>query len=463
MTEDARRAGRPSGTPRWGWRLLSGTAASLLLHIGALGLVHWLATTPDVGLEFQVPAEVEFGLTEAVDPAAAAPAEPEPEPESSTAGSESEEGASVVDGGAPEPEEDEAQEDEAQEDEAQEEGGEPEQPDPSLDDSGEGFGTEALPPGAQLALRMDMEQVRKSPLAKDIRKLLARIPDWQAVLGGSGLEPVDDLARVLIASPDLRRDRVVVAGRHTADAAMPRDVVARMAEARNEEASWETQHGVPVAPWPDRDTTERVIALIGDQHFTISRSDDLPRVLAVAQARQARQTDDGGTPAPNVDDWGEALLSLEEGEALTLEVEGARHFVRGPMADRFPTRLRLAVSETPTGRVKLTGEGTYGSEEDAEEARDYANGVREAYARNTFVRLSGMSGPLEEAELSVDDELLRFETELTLGQVRMMLGYVEGFLSRGRPPPPPPRAAPSGRGSERDVDDAPPANPYQAP
>lgn len=444
--------------PRWGLRLLTGTAASLLLHVAALGLVHWLATTPDVGIEFQLPAEVEFGLTEAVDPVAAAPSEPDSEPDSSDAESEAQEtAAAAVDAGAPEPEK-EPREEQAKESTPKEKG-EPEKPGPDGDDSGDGFGTDALPPGAQLALRMDMERVRKSPLSKDIRKLLARIPDWQAVLGGSGLEPVDDLARVLIASPDLSRNRVVVAGRHTADAAMPRDVVARMAAARSEEASWETQHGVPVAPWPDRDATERVIALIGDQHFTISRSDDLPRVLAVAQARRAEKTD-GGAAAPDADDWGEALLSLEEGEALTLEVEGARHFVRGPMADRFPTRLRLAVSETPTGRVKLTGEGTYGSERNAEEARDYANGVREAYARNTFVRLSGMARPLEEAELAVEGPLLRFETELTLGQVRMMLGYVEGFLSRGRPPTTP-KAVPStgGEPGEGELGGPPPANP----
>jgi hypothetical protein len=415
----------PSTEPRWKTGIAVSALASLALHVSFLAYVGWVFTAPDVGLTFELPTEVEFGLTEAVE-AAAAP-EPDPTPEEPPAGA-----AAAVDteGTTEEPAPPKK---------------EPRPPPQQPPGPEAEFGTRALPPGAQLALRMDMARIRNSPLAPNVRRLLANIPDWQAVLGGSGLEPVDDLERVLIASPNLHRSRVVIAGRHEGDPALPRDIVARMAETRGKSAEWTTAEGIPVAAWHDDDTTERLIALIGPGHFAISRPEDLPRVLAIAQARQARKaraSADSEPSGPDPTAWGEALLSLGDDEAITLEVEGARNFARGPMAARFPTRLRIAAVEHPNGLVRLATEGSYDSTDEATAARDFAEQVREAYARNVFLQLSGLGNVLKEAELSQDGSTLRLRLDLNVAQVRLLLGYVEGFLSRGQPPPRPDRPSP---------------------
>ena len=51
-----------------------------------------------------------------------------------------------------------------------------------------------MPPGAQLALRIDMKRVRESPLGPDVTRFLHGVPDWQLILAGSGIDPVADLA-----------------------------------------------------------------------------------------------------------------------------------------------------------------------------------------------------------------------------------------------------------------------------
>lgn len=442
----------PTRPPRWGIGIALGALASLLGHGAFLLYVGMRLTTPDVGLTFELPEDAQFGLTEAVEvEAAEGPDTPEPPSESS--------GASAA-GTAMKDDAQESSDDDADEGDGEEEPSKTDSHGPDAeDDPNHGFGTRALPPGAQLALRMNMTRIRSSPLASDIKELLANVPDWQAVLGGSGLEPVDDLARLLIASPNLHRSTVVIAGRHEGDADLARDIVARMANAHGQSAEWSRDEGVPVAPWPDRDATERRIALIGTQHFTISRPQDLPRVLAIAQARQAEQADGGTTAAPDPEAWAEALLSLEDDEALTLEVEGARHFVRGPMQDRFPIRMRVAIQELPTGRVQISAEGTYGGPDDAGEALAYAERVREAYASNVLLRVAGVTRVLREAELEHDGATLTGRMELTLEQIRLLLGYVEGVLARGQPRPGLPSAP--GASPATEDDGAPDPNPYR--
>ena len=46
------------------------------------------------------------------------------------------------------------------------------------------------PPGAQLALRIDLDGIRGSPLASDVSDLLGGIPDVHALLDGSEIDPV---------------------------------------------------------------------------------------------------------------------------------------------------------------------------------------------------------------------------------------------------------------------------------
>lgn len=449
---DGRRPGKGGPPPaRPGVGAALGVAGSLLLH-GALVLYVGLSvSTPDLDLEFQLPSEVEFGLTEGMTATTGPPGgatEPPPTEPAATEPAEppSEEGLSAADAGAragpdagpPEPDDagvpadgghDAGPERERVASAAEDEG-QPEASD-GTGVGGEGEGTVELPPGAQIAMRIDMARIRRSPLATDVRALLGEIPDWQMVLDGSGIEPLDDLERVLIASPNLQRSRMLLAGRYEGEAGRVREIVQRMAAARGVPASWRTEHGVPVAPWPDADETERVIAIVGPHHFTITRPEDLPRLLAVARVRAEQEDDDGeddegAEPAEAEPTGADALLSMPEGSALTLEVEGVRQFVRAPRG--VPTRVRLVVNERPAGGAELMAEGTYESERLAAEAREFWEHARASYAGHIVVQLTGMSSALADMELVVEGDRLTARTALNARQLRLALDYVQGVL-----------------------------------
>jgi len=510
------------------WRGLAvGLVASLLVHVGLVALVVSLGATPDLGFEFELPAEVEFGVSgsaalpepEPPAPEATPPEAPAPEatPETDEAANPEEEAAGTRDAGA---ERDAGQARDAGSDAGGDAGtdedagevrdaGVPDDggmdsdagadgdastsdagalvaeadvdagaesdagalvaaavpdagaaPDAgralaSAGDGGSGAGSTTgpglaayAPPGAQLALRLDLVRMRQSPLAPDIRALLAAVPDWQALLDGSGIEPLDDLERLLIASPNLQRAQLVMSGRYVGDVARVRDAVARMAAARGVSARWRRERGFEVAPWPDADETERVIALVGPQSFTITRSEDLPRVIAVARERRreaerlARET---GAPVP---DDAAALLSMVEGEVVSLEVEGARAFVRGA-TDAIPVRARGAATEREGGVVAIRAEGSFEDDARAEAACAFWERMRTSYARNPLVALVGLASALDRATLRAEGATIFFETQLEPRQVAFALRYLRGMLERPRPGARPPSLVPA----------MPPANP----
>ena len=99
-------------------------------------------------------------------------------------------------------------------------------------------GPSRIPAGAHLALRLDMERVRTSSVANEVRQLLGAIPEWQELVGGSGIDALNDLDRVLIATPNRFTSRILIVGRHTHDEEFTRGVVARMADARDTQAPW---------------------------------------------------------------------------------------------------------------------------------------------------------------------------------------------------------------------------------
>jgi len=337
---------------------------SLVLHAGLGGYVYWGTTAPDLGFEFELPMEVEFGLTEAVtvSAGASAPAQPSEAP----AVEDGEGPGAAVDAGVPMPD---AGPPDAGRVRRRRDAGPPE--DLAAADEGEGTGDEAgegrgvafLPAGSQIALRLDVARVRRSPLNEDVRSLLAAMPDWQALLAGSEIDPLSDLDRVLIATPNLQRSRLIVAGRTTGGSEEIRAAAQHLAAAAGETLTWQEQHGVQVARWYNQDDTERVIALIGPRHFLICRPVDVARVMAVA-ANRAADSADGEHPA-------DALLSMQEDEGLSLEVEGARNFAqargrrtRSPL-EMLPTGIRLALTELPGNQVAARSTWTFESEEQA--------------------------------------------------------------------------------------------------
>lgn len=305
-------------------------------------------------------------------------------------------------------------------------------------------GTSRIPPGAQLAIRMDMERIRASRLAPQVRALLEAIPDWRLILEGSGIEPLTDLDRLLIATPNLQRSRLVMAGRHShpdeGRAFMDR-TVEQMAQSHGVRVRWRREEGVDVADWPNEDTTTRVVAVVGPRHFTITRPQDLVRVLGIAQVRAEREAEEeadgeeGEEATGPTGEGADALLSMGEGEAFTLEAEGVQNFVRSARADvaHLPDRIRLGLADTGQG-VSVRGVANYPSEEAAAAAAEFwaAERDRQMAAMPTFVRMM-----VPRVTIEADEDEVRINTDASYVAAIAGIGRVTGMLATRRRTPRP--------------------------
>lgn len=435
-----------------------GLLASVALHVGLFAYLTGAPSSFDFDFELVLPAEIELGLTEEMALAGGA-AGPSGAPHAgSDRGARSRQARD-----APDPLID---------------AGVPAEPDASTDtdtdagadvdagaDAGTDAGTDAdadadsiavasptiagpsrIPPGAQLALRIDMRRIRESPLGPDVTRFLQGIPDWQLILDGSGIDPVSDLDRLLVATPNLERSKLVLAGKHRRDPSFARESVQRLARSRGQGIRWQRRFGVPTAAWHNRDETRRTIALLGPRHFSITRRQDLARVLAMTAARERRDADEEGLVAASGPD---ALLSMGPGEAVSLEVEGVHRFVLGSIK-HVPVRLRLAVRETGPNEATVVALATYGSEQEAVSAAEYWRKVATFYSQQLFMTLAGFGKTLRRMELNPDRERVQVSFKLNADQIRFILSYAEGRL-RGaggatRPRAPANRSRPAKKG-----------------
>lgn len=407
--------------------LWAAIALSIVLHGVAYLLVAVVFRPPELEIAFELPMDVELGTSEslATVPPASGPAPPQPAPPPRAAPGDAMRDASVplADAAAP----DAQTADDAgprRERHARDAGTAPHI---ALRDAG--VGAARMPPGAQIAVRVDMARVRESPIADDVRALLAAIPDWRALLDGSGIDPVTQLDRLLIATPNLQREKIVLAGSYHGGEAVVRDAVSRLAGVKGLTATFRNERGIRVAPWENLDPTPRVIALIGPRHFAITRPVDLPRLLAIAAARAQRKVSPGQAAAQPAD----ALLAMEPDEGLSLEVEGAAQFVRGG-GKPVPDHVRCSAVARPHDRIALRSVFTYESAEGARGAHDFASALRARYGKNLLVMALGLSDVIEDAALSQVDREVRIELTLTAAQARLVLGYVRELFSPPRTP-----------------------------
>lgn len=398
---------------------------SLLGHVGFGYFAGKNLVLPDLEIEMQIPIDVELGLNEEIE---AAPSEPVPpvaaadDPKKAAAGAGDAGVDAAVDAAV-----DASGRDARVERDADDAGG-----DASPGNIGDGGATGSrLPPGAQIALRVDMTRIRQSPVVEDVRALLQAVPDWQALLDGSGIDPVAQLDRLLIMTPNLQREKVSLAGRYIGDRQVVLDAVQNLAQARGVEAKWRTQRGVQVAPWANADTTPRVIALVGPQHFTISREEDLERVLAIAAARAKKARKLAQDPSA-----ADALLSMEEQEGLSLEVDGAEQFVRRGRRG-IPQRLRLSATENAGTSVELRGRLSYADEAAASDALAFWQQARDGYARNALIGLLGLASVLQDATIEQQQLDLNIKLTLSVQQTRLILGYARELLGKRAAPKPP--------------------------
>ncbi|MBW2626346.1 MAG: hypothetical protein JRE45_01890 [Deltaproteobacteria bacterium] len=397
-----------------------GVVASVAVHLAALAYIATISAQFDFDFELTLPAEVEFGLTGEMEMAAApAPPRATGATDPRWSGEPNQEGEHpTTDAGVPlDPDTDADTDTDTDADPDTE-------PDPPPVAAPTLSGPSRIPPGAQLALRVDMKRVRESALAPDVTSFLQGVPDWQLLLEGSGIDPVEDLDRLLVATPNLQRSKLVLAGRHRRDASFARRSVKRLARSRGKGVRWRQRYGVATAPWYNLDRTPRTIALLSAHHFSIMRRQDLQRILAMTKARELRDAKKEGLVAARGPD---ALLSMGPEEAISLEVEGVHRFIIGNIK-HVPVRLRLAIRETGPDEATVSVLATYASEDDARGASVYWKKVAEFYSQQLIMTIAGFGKTLRRMEFAPDEDRIQVSFTLSADQIRFILSYAEGRL-----------------------------------
>jgi hypothetical protein len=295
--------------------------------------------------------------------------------------------------------------------------------------TGLGDGNGLAPAGATIALNVDMERVRKTALLLETGALLDIIPEWQALLAGSGLDILQDFQRVFVATPNLERSSLVVSARHSLPRARIEAAVAALAAERGAPASFRQQEGVAVAPWRNRGPTERVIALTGADQFTITRSDDLQRVLAVTRALSQLRSQQGFEQTELAKQGG--LLAMQANEVVALWVEGVHKYVRGEVVG-VPNSLRLSIYHVDQFNTELRVRGQYESPAAAAGALTAMDALRQELSDNARVIFLGLKSAMDRAVIEQHGSALALNVRLTLHQTRYLLRYVTRALRPNR-------------------------------
>ena len=389
---------------------------SIALHSLAWLWVRHFATLPDLGFEWTLPDTVELGVYDESAAAAPIPA-PAAASEPPQAGARTAIPPAATAAGTDKPRRN------------------PQQAEPRAPAQTAAAMSGALsnfsPAGAQLALRLDLDRMRDSPLADDAAGLLAALPDVRQLLDGSDVAPMRDLSRLFLASPDLRRSHVVMAGRYRGTEDLPRRAVDNLARARGTNAVWRQLRGISIAPWYNADETARVLALVGPNLFAITREQDLGRVLLVARTLARRK------PREALDDHAaaQALVTMADRELLGFSAEIAKQFVRGARAGQVPDRLELSVREAEHDSVQVEVHAQFTNAEQALAAEQFWNALRERYAAHPLVALIGLDSVLRDCTLVRKESLIDAHAQLPVSRAKMLLGFARDALSRTAPPP----------------------------
>ena len=376
-------------------------AISLGLHALAIVVLQGVLQLPDLDLELALPNEAEFGVTQQPEQPDPQPPEPPPPPPAPPSVATSEPGA-------PKPN--------------------PPKPKPTLPPlpaalAAAGAVAQLAPKGTQLALRLDLERVRSTALAEDVGSLLDGLQDVRALLEGSGISPLRDLSRLFLASPDLRREHVVMAGRYVGDESIARAAVQRLADQRGLPVQWNVRHGIAVAAWHNSDTTARVLALLGPESFAITREADLARVLRVARALMQRSKPSAAGSVA------ESLVAMAPDELLNVSVENARSFVRGARVQQTPERMQLSVSTSDSaGHLALQLDAHFPDPEQAASALSYWNETIERYANHPMLALLGFDSLLRDAKLVQRESELSAKLLVPERQARLILRFASDAL-----------------------------------
>lgn len=260
-----------------------------------------------------------------------------------------------------------------------------------------------VPRGSLVTIAIRTDRIRATRHARNVRRILSNIPDWQAMLGGSSLDALSDLDRIVLAAANPMaangnpsdwfvvvkaaegRDAVLqstieamlhsdtrqssdggtAADSQSMSARAPRGATASSAPAEHDDAAtdagvtdaealdpgWTIREGARLATL-NRYGTARTYILLGDGTAAIALPAQVDALLAATQHR-ATNRESGAA-------------------AVVLELDGVRNLIAEmpTMHGAFPLPRRALLTLTPTGShrsdVTALGRAEY---EDAAHAR----------------------------------------------------------------------------------------------
>ncbi len=386
--------------------------ASTLVHaLLAIGLMQWFKV-PKFEFELKMPSEVAIGIDEG-EPAPQLPippATPSASPPTPPAEPAAKDPASSGDGNTePPPTKTAPPTDIAQA--------------PSVAAYDQKMAEVLSPRGGLLTLRVNMARIRGSALQNDVAALLTSIPDWSLLLHGSDVSPIDDLDLLVIAAPTLSRETLILAGRYTGGSEKLLNATDAINQAHGQNTEWKVTNGLATAAWHSDDPTPRIIARLGESFFVICREQDLKPFLTVLAKPEKKKTK--LDKAQSFD----ALLKLDDNELLRFQAEGVHNYAAGDIS-AVPNDLFASAKRTSESRYELVIEGSFDSEEMAQSSTAYWERKRKRFAGHPLVQLSGVSEPLQNAQLTSEQKRMRIQSRWTDGHLRALFSFAQGYFTR---------------------------------
>jgi hypothetical protein len=272
-----------------------------------------------------------------------------------------------------------------------------------------------LPQGHKVLARLDLARVRRSPVAADVESALTATATWQALAGGSGIRPVQDLDAIVIAADGMYSDRRVAVLRYVGTEADVRERLLRMSVARSIPLAWSESEGFAVSTLPVAMPVPHAVVLTAPHEVVVCPTEDVARVAAVARDHALRRR--GGSPDAIL----EPHLELAAGEVMSAIVDEPTRARPGYPAP--PTAFRVhAMEDEASHRVFLYLHGEFATEAEAQAALDWALGSARQYAGELLVRGAGLNRPLEALTGTRTGTAIDLRTDLTSDEVRRGLG-----------------------------------------
>jgi hypothetical protein len=216
----------------------------------------------------------------------------------------------------------------------------------------------------------------------------------------------------------------VLTARHRRDAGFVERVTAAMAADRGKTASFEARGDGRNAPWHSRGPTVRVIRALPNDQLVIARAPDVGRIAAVGAALSQRHARQPGMERAR---GAAALLSMYEGEAVALSVEGVATYVPDSV-DYAPRGLRLSLRHLDEYHATLVAYGYYRTPAQAEYAEAKVDALRRGWIDHPRAKFLGLDSALQDATLERRGDTLTLRVKLTLHQTRYLLEFVSRVL-----------------------------------